>query len=792
MFKHLLLAASMLCIGFITKSQNTIVGKISTSDGTVAEGVHIEVKELKKITTSNSQGEFALHNLPDGSFHVIASFAGLLSREKTVELQSKETATVNIILTENSQQLQEVVVNAKKTINNQVISVGKIAIDPMDLPQSISVINQALIKDQQAQRLSDVIRNVNGVYLAGTRAGTQETFYARGYNFSSSNMFKNGSRVNTGIFPEISSLEKVEVLKGSAAILYGNVAPGGIINMITKQPKFYFGGEASLRSGSYGLIKPSVDIYGPLSKKIAYRVNGTYEKSNSYRQTVKSERFYINPSILFKLSNRTSVLLQGDYLSHNFTPDFGIGSIADTIIPNVPRSRFMGANWQYNNTDQATASATLKHALNKSWNLITNLSYQNYKRDYFSIERIQAKANGDWARPLGKVNSREDYAIANLDITGKFKTGKLEHSLLTGIDADRYYTTAYTYNIAGKIYDTINILNPAKFVQRTDMPTAIALTKTQTPVNRIGAYIQDLISISSKLKLLAGIRWSMQQSEAVTTKYLAKDSTGKGKSAKADAFSPRFGLVYRPAKNLSAFASYSNSFTVNSGTDVSGNALAPSIINQYEIGIKSELFNGKLSSNLTIYKIINNNLAQTAPFLADGITPNNNTALKELAGQTTSNGVELDISAQPVTGMNIMAGYSYNDMRYTKTKKAKGNYIEGDRLVNTPANTANASAFYTFQKGKFQGLKFGVSALYIGKRIGGWNNTQGQAQSYNRMIRVNGFTTLDLTAGYRFKKISLLAKLSNIFNEFNYYVHENYSVNPIAPRMFTGTIAVQL
>ncbi|RYE11841.1 MAG: TonB-dependent receptor, partial [Sphingobacteriales bacterium] len=404
-------------------------------------------------------------------------------------------------------------------------------------------------------------------------------------------------------------------------------------------------------------------------------------------------------------------------------------------------------------------------------------SYQNYQRDYYGVERIQAKANGDWARPLGKIKSREDYLIANIDITGKFNSGKIGHTLLAGIDADRYYTTAFTYDIAGKIYDTLNLLNPSKFVQRTDIPVATALTRTATPVNRMGAYVQDLISLSDKLKVLAGVRWSMQQSEAVQTNYLVKDSIGKGKSSEMNAFSPRFGLVYRPWHNLSAFASYSNSFAVNSGTDVSGNALPASIIDQYELGIKNELFQGKLSVNLTLYKIINNNLAQTAPFLADGSTPNNNTALKELAGQTTSNGVELDIAAQPVKGLNLLAGFSHNDMRYTKTKQAKGNYIEGDRLVNTPANTANSSAFYTFQNGPIKGLKLGLSALYIGERIGGWNNTQGQAQLYNRMIPIDGYSSFDFSAGFTYKKMSLLLKVANIFNEYNYYVHENYSVN---------------
>src|SRR5205085_10609162 len=145
--------------------------------------------------------------------------------------------------------------------------------------------------------------------------------------------------------PEMSSLEKVEVLKGSAAILYGNVAPGGIINMVTKQPKFNFGGEVSMRAGSYDLYKPSFDVYGPMTQGIAYRINGTFESANSFRNVVHSDRYYINPSMLFKLGKRTELLVQADYLKHSFTPDFGIGSINNTAIANLPRSTFLATAW---------------------------------------------------------------------------------------------------------------------------------------------------------------------------------------------------------------------------------------------------------------------------------------------------------------------------------------------------------------------------------------------------------------------------------------------------------------
>jgi iron complex outermembrane receptor protein len=176
----------------------------------------------------------------------------------------------------------------------------------------------------------------------------------------------------------MSSLEKVEILKGSAAILYGNVAPGGIINMVTKQPKFNFGGEVSLRAGSFGLFKPAFDIYGPLSKSVAYRVDGTMETANSYREQVSSKRYYINPSFLFKLNEKTELTVQSDYLYTNFTSDFGIGSILSepNKIADLGRNTFLGTPWQYNKAQQTTATANIRHKFNESWTLSSTASYQ--------------------------------------------------------------------------------------------------------------------------------------------------------------------------------------------------------------------------------------------------------------------------------------------------------------------------------------------------------------------------------------------------------------------------------
>jgi iron complex outermembrane receptor protein len=252
------------------------------------------------------------------------------------------------------------------------------------------------------------------------------------------------------------------------------------------------------------------------------------------------------------------------------------------------------------------------------------------------------------------------------------------------------------------------------------------------------------------------------------------------------AFSPKIGFVFQPKENMSLFASIANSFTPNTGVDIYNNTLAPSIIDQYEIGIKKGFWNTKLTTNITYYYIVNNNLAQTAELKADG-TINTNTNVKTLSGQTASKGIEIDIVAKPIIGLQLLAGYSYNDMRYTKTSGATGSFIEGDRLVRTPQNTANFSAFYTIENGKWTGFSVGALASYTGSRLGGWNNTNGQTIP-DRTIPLSDYTTIDASVGYTWNQFSILCKMSNIANTLNYTVHENYSINPIAPRQFLTTI----
>ncbi|CAM3485844.1 Iron complex outermembrane receptor protein [Flavobacterium longum] len=720
-----------------------------------------------------------------------------LSAQDTAQYNYPETTSWDndTVKTKNGDVLPEITLNAHR--EKTAVSVGKAGISPMDLPQATAVISGAVIEAQQINTMSDLLKNTNGVYIMGTTGGYQEEIASRGSSMGSSNTFKNGVRYFNGMNIETSGLERAEVLKGSAAILYGNVTAGGVLNLVTKKPRFDFGGEVGFRSGSFNEYKPTFDVYGSLDQKktVAYRVNAAYVNAQSFRNEVQAERYYFNPSFLAKLGKNTELLVEGDYLNSTATPDFGAGIVNYEIV-DIPRERFLGVSWGYYDAQQLTTTATLTHELSDRWNLTFINAIRYYDTDLFSNTRPNASggtvsATGNWNRNLQRSQVKDNYFLQQLDLKGEFATGKIKHQLLAGADSERYktYTTAYLGFSNSNLfygnpahpegipyYDTVNIFEDYDPSNEVAINSLNRNTLTTVPVSRFGIYVQDLVSFSKHVKLLAGIRYSYQDTETLIRRYTTNTDDAP-LNAYDDAFSPRIGLIIQPTENQSVFATYSNSFQVNTGTDINGNALEPSIIDQYEVGIKNKFFGEKLFANVTVYQITNSNLAQIS--LENG---NTNSNIKELAGETRSQGVELDLSANPMAGLTIIAGYSFNETKYIKSNT----FVEGSELRYNPKHTANLSANYRFEAGKFKGLSFGVINTYFGDRFAGRSTTA--ANPNYKLIPLDGYFQMDATLAYKWKDFTLQTKLANIFNELNYNIHDDNSLNPIAPRNYSAAI----
>lgn len=783
-------------------AQTTIKGQVSSNNNESISGLTVKVKD--KVTMTDSGGHFELYVPFPGSFTVEVTGVGYQRETILVSPKEEQTQLGIIVVRHSNQHIEEVEVTGYNSLNDKVLNIGKAGILDRDLPQAVQIINAQVIEDQQVNRLSDALKNANGIAMGANRGGVNENFYARGYSLGANNIFKNGARTNNGGSIEASTLESVEILKGSAAILYGGVTGGAVVNLVTKKPKFESGGEVSMRVGSYNQYKPIVDVYGPLSKKLAFRVVGTGEYAESYRDYVESKRVYINPSLLYQISEKSSLNFMFDYLKSDYTPDFGIGSVDGKINKEVGRNTFINTPWAYNKTNSSNGQINFEHKFSSNWDLQAIASYQQYGRDYYGSERIQAKADGLAPRALNRTESDELTFNQQLNLRGTVMTGTIKHQILVGADADQSNTKNYAFNIYGiaslpdsvtTAYDVINVFNPYQSGMRTEIPNADLKTRTTTDIYRYGGFVQDLISVTDQFKVLAGIRYTYQKTNNASVYDYAKGETSitpnKGKDgvdmgSKVDkAWSPKLALIYQPIPTMSLYVSYANNFTSNAGYDVNYQPMGPSLIDQYEAGIKNDFFQGRLTANLTWYRIQNNKFAQTI-IDAEGKVKDSN--MKEFTGKTASDGVELDLTGRITEGLNIIAGYSYNFMRYLETNE-NGN-VEGVRLVGTTAHTANGTVFYTLQHGNLKGLKLGFSTFYTGKRNAGWNNTKvNEREGVDRLIRVDPFTTFDFSAGYSYRNWSILAKVSNIGNAFNYYVHENYSVNPIPPRSFTGTLS---
>ena len=696
----------------------------------------------------------------------------------------------------------------------------------MENPQPISIVTHEIIEQQQAKQLSDVLQNVNGLYITSSRGNSQDSFGGRGFILGNDNIFKNGTRVNSGVFPEVSGLERVEVLKGANAMLYGNTAAGGIVNMITKKPRFNFGGSIGLNGGSWNSYKPTVDFYGPLSDKIAFRLNGAYEYADSFRDVVTSSKYYFNPSFLVNLGEKSQLIVEADYLKNDFTPDFGLGSITNkdlsySLNDSVGRNVFFGTDWQYQNVQQASTNITFNHQFNTNWTFNAVASYQNYTKDYFSAERIQwefatpTATRLSWKRPFNKTYNEQNFGSGQININGEINTGKINHKLLFGADADYNQADSYAYKL-GSTNNVLYLDDPSTW-GNVAMPTSTLNNRNRINTRRIGVYAQDFISLTKEIKVIAGLRWSYIENMAtINTNFITNVKSITNNSATSDqALSPKLGIVYMPNDNLSVFATYTNSFVPNAGEtssqlgalnttgtpaevlartqNLSKEGIKPTTVDQYEIGVKKNLWNNTLAVNLSVYQIENNNTYQSYWYQnAAGaiVTPDSN--LKEYAGKVRSRGVELDITGNPTANLSIIGGVSYNNSVYFDTPE--NGYVEKQRLVRTPETTANASVFYKFTN-HVKGLKIGAGAYYMGNRLGGWNDSKSTDISRNgvsRAFAVKDYVTVNASVGYEWDKFSIQGKVGNLFDTENYNVHENYSVNPITPRNYYVTITYKL
>lgn len=630
-----------------------------------------------------------------------------------------------------------------------------------EVPASVTVIPAELMKDQSMQNIADVIRYVPGA-TAHQGEGNRDQIILRGMS-AGADLYVDGIRDDAQVFRDLYNLERVEVLKGAGGMIFGRGGAGGVLNRVTKKPVFGHVGEASLSLGQNSQLRASVDVGGKISDSAAWRLNAMGEGADSFRDGADLRRYAINPTITLLPSAQTALTLGFEHLRDERTADRGIPSQNGRPF-NADLSTFFG------NADQSNAHsyvdgayAILDHDFGGGVQLKNSFRVTHYDKFYqnvFPATGVAVSAAGNVT--LNAYNNANDRTniFNQTDLTTKFKTGGLEHTLLTGLelghqDSTNKRNTGFFGAGAGTTSTTVPASNP--------VATATSFRQAGTDANNnikadiAALYVQDQIALSKEWKLLAGLRYDYFKASLddrrTTTAAVDLEHTDT-------ALSPRLGLIWSPNRTSSYYASYSSSFLPSAetlGLAVNTANLDPENAKNYEIGGRWDLL-PTLTLSAAVFRLNRNNVRN-----ADGLGG------IVLTGQTRTDGLEIGLQGEITRNWQVAAGYSHLDSRIIKASAAAGNLNHRPQLV--PENTLSVWNKVTLDGGWGAGL----GVVY-------------QSESFpnaDNRVTLPAFTRADGALYYAFAdgKTRLALNVENLFDKKYFPTADaNNNISPGAPR----------
>ncbi|MEH1901250.1 MAG: TonB-dependent siderophore receptor [Nostoc sp.] len=638
-----------------------------------------------------------------------------------------------------------------------------------DIPQSIQVVPRQSWEDQGAVNAIDALRSV-GVIQAFNSPTNGDVFTIRG--FQTSNILRNGLKDYTaGAISgqtQLANIERLEVLRGPASVLYGQGNPGGTINFVTKQPlsEPYFA--TSMTFGSYNFYQPTLDISGPLNsdKTLLYRLNASYISTESFVDFFYNQRYLIAPVLSWQISKNTKLSFEGEFRDQQQYPRTGLPAVG-TVLPNpngeIPLSLNTLDEDARNNRRSILLGYNFEHHFSDNWSLVNafhvrSIRYRTDSANSGSLQLDGRTLNRTQQNYIGAPAADEEYALDN-HVVGKFKTGSLQHELVAGFDL---YRDISQFDQTMRVIGSIDVFNP---VYGQPVGGLRSRMNQKTKNDQLGFYVQDIVTLTNNVNLVFGGRGDFVDNKV--TNFL---NTSANQSQSDFAFSPRVGLVYKPIQPVSLYASYSESFSQNVGTTFGGSLFQPSTGTQYEVGVKADFFSGRLSSTFALYQLTLSNVLTPDP------NPNRPT-FNIQTGEQRSRGIELNVTGEILPGWNVIASYAYTDGQVTKDER----YI-GNRLVNVPENSASLWTTYTFAKGNLQGLGFGLGLFYVGERQGDLTNS----------FSVPSYLRLDAAVYYRINRLRFALNLKNL-SDVQYFTPRTINlVYPEDPFIVEGTVSWEL
>lgn len=798
--------AFILFTHFSFAQQATITGTVTDSNQMPIIGANVSLKNTSKGAQTNEKGSFDISNLESGDYVLTLSYLGFKTKDIALSISNNQNLDLgNITLYEGNEILTEVVINGERRnmfSRKKTAYVSKLPLKDIENTQVYSTITNEILKSQTVTNFDDALKNATGVEQLWTstgRGGDGAGYYSlRG--FSVQPQLVNGLPGLTNGTINPANIERIEVLKGPSATLFGNAVSsyGGLINVVTKKPYVGTGGELSFTSGSYGLNQIVGDFNTALSKKenIYFRLNTAYTTEQSFQDAGFRKSFFIAPSLSYKVTNRLSFSFYGEITQAEQTnPTFlFLNRSAPSAASNLDE---LGYNnkLSFTSNDLTLENPTqnyrveMDYKLSDTWQSQTLLStsntstkgYYSYLFDYGILE------GNTFTRFVNKQNANTQTTDIQQNFIGDFKIASLRNRVVIGLD---YFNETQTNNSTGyAFYGNVtpdggtNGDNPFTPVVETDsyplstagVDAALAsqgVSNVKSKNHIYSLYVSDVVDITENLSAMVGLRLDHFDNEG--------DLTNPDDDYNQTTLSPKFGIVYQPIKDqLAVFANYQNGFT-NVAPQLVGNpddgpqtlkTFDPEQANQLEFGVKTNLFSNRLNVTMSYYDIKVKDRVITDPS-----SPFN----KIQGGEVVSKGFEIELNANPVNGLNIRAGFSNNDSETTKSDNTE--ILNKRPLEAGPETLYNFWANYEFQEGALDGFGLGF----------GFN---GASERYAINYESTGdfilpsYTIANASVFYQANKYRIGLKLNNAFNK-EYYKGWT-TINPQTPRTFLANFSYQ-
>lgn len=643
----------------------------------------------------------------------------------------------------------------------------KTSLEPEETPQAITIITKDEMDLRGVSTVSEALRYSSGVNteLRGGAVTRLDLFNIRGFinytNFYDGlPLLFNGWNLQPQI--DVAAIEQVEVFKGPTSVLYGNIPPGGMVNIIAKTPQSDPANTVSVSTGTNSLKEVNFDTTGQIGdSNVNYRIVGMAKQRDGQAETSEDERYLIAPSFDWQATDNTlvnvNVYYQNDPSAGIYTTVPAAGSVLDNPLGSLSPDTYLGdKNWNTYEREVLMVGYKILHDFNNNWQFLQNARYMtadSYQENTYN--NPLAADNRTIGRNAYLTDEDSTSFVIDNQLSGYVAHGNFEHNLLLGLDyqyldSDVKYKDTLGYSL------TQDIFNPNHNQIDRDALKFAYQQALDIKTKQLGVYFQDQLRYNN-LVMIAGLRWDKYESDTNTVSdYLGTVTPSKEKLDENN-ISFRVGALYELDFGLSPYLTYSESFEPIAGADASGKAFDPSTGHQWELGFKYAPLGGDVSGNLALFHITKKNAILT--------DPNNPYAPQYQAGEVVSQGAELEAKWQATPQADLTLNYTYIDM---EIKEDSYYHQEGKTPVWVPEQTASLWANYYYE-GTLAGLRTSAGVRYVGK-------TEMDAQNSDQ---VPDYTLFDLAASYDLSAASqsldgasVTLSASNIFDEEYYSCYD--------------------